>query len=62
MSKTTVTELEVLFTTDTSAVDKAVKDTAAKAKKIEDKPVKQKVDGDVKGALAGMDRVEAEAK
>ncbi|MBB1511970.1 phage tail tape measure protein [Tessaracoccus sp. MC1627] len=62
MSKSIVTELEVLFTTDTSAVDRAVKDTAAKAKKIEDKPVKQKVDGDVKDALAGMGRVEAEAK
>lgn len=62
MASQVVTSLEVLFTTDTSAVDRAVKDTAAKAKKIEDKPVKQKVDGDVKGALAGMDRVEAEAK
>ncbi len=62
MSKTTVTELEVLFSADTSAVGKAFKDVEGQAKKAEAKPVTKKVDGDVKGALAGMDRVEAEAK
>ena len=62
MSKEIITSLEVLFHADTSAVDKAARDVESKAKKIESKPVKQKVDGDVKGALAGMDRVEAEAK
>ena len=62
MAKATVTELEVLFTTDTSAVDKATTEVRKTGEKIEKKPVTAKVDADVKGALGGMDRVEAEAK
>ena len=62
MAKATVTELEVLFTTDTSAVDKAAAEVRKTGEKIEKKPVTAKVDADVKGALGGMDRVEAEAK
>ncbi len=62
MAKEVITELEVLFTANTAPVDKAAKDVQAKAQKIERTPVKQKVDGDAKGALDSMDRVEAAAK
>lgn len=62
MSKEIITELEVLFTANTTQVDKAAKGVQDKAQKIERTPVKQKVDGDAKGALDSMDRVEAAAK
>ncbi|UFU03432.1 phage tail tape measure protein [Ruania suaedae] len=62
MTTATVTELEVLFTANTQPVEKAAKDVQDRAQKIEKNPVEQKVDGDVKGALDGMDRVEEEAK
>jgi len=62
VSKATVTELEVLFTADTSRVDKAAKSVKDQADKIEKRPVELEVDGDAKGALDAMDRVEAEAK
>lgn len=61
-TKATVTELEVLFTANTAQVDQAAKGVEDRAKKIEKNPIKQKVDGDAKGALDSMDRVEAEAK
>lgn len=62
MAKATVAELEVLFTADTRAVDKAASKVEAQAKKIEKDPVEVEVDGDASDALAAMDRVEAEAK
>ncbi len=62
MSNQIITALEVLFTTNTTAVDKAAKDVQAKAEKIEKKPVETKVTADTSNALAGMDRVEDEAK
>lgn len=61
-TKATITELEVLFTANTQQVDDAAKTVEERGKKIEKNPVKQKVDGDAKGALGAMDRVEAEAK
>ena len=60
MAKLKVAELELLFTADTDQVQKAEKQVVATAKKIEKNPVK--LDADTKGALAGMDRVEAAAK
>lgn len=62
MAKEVITELEVLFTANTQQVDKAAKDVQDRAQKIEKNPVNQKVDGNAKGALDAMDRVEAEAK
>lgn len=62
MAKEVITELEVLFTANTQQVDKAAKGVRDQAQKIERNPVNQKVDGDATGALAAMDRVEAEAK
>lgn len=62
MAKATVTELEVLFTADTKAVDKAAAKVEGQAKAIEKKPAKQTIDGDASDALEAMDRVEAEAK
>ena len=60
MAKLKVAELELLFTANTDQVQKAEKQVVATAKKIEKNPVK--LDADTKGALAGMDRVEAAAK
>lgn len=60
MAKLKVAELELLFTADTDQVQKAENQVVATAKKIEKNPVK--LDADTKGALAGMDRVEAAAK
>jgi hypothetical protein len=57
-----VTELEALFTANTGQLDAAFKKVRSDAEKVEKKPVQAKVGADVKGALAGMDRVEAEAK
>ena len=62
MTRQVITSLEVLFTANTQQVDKASKDVRDQAQKIERNPVKQKIDGDAKGALDSMDRVEAEAK
>lgn len=62
MGKTVITELEALFTANTDQVDAAFRRVKDGAEKVEKKPVKTKVDADVKGALAGMGRVEAEAK
>jgi len=55
-------ELEVLFTADTSQVEKADKDVKSIGERIEKKPIKATVTADEKDALAGMDRVEQAAK
>jgi biopolymer transport protein ExbD len=55
-------ELEVLFTADTNQVQKAEKDVQTIGRKVESKPITQKINADEKNALAGMDRVEAAAK
>ncbi|MDF2991461.1 MAG: hypothetical protein K0S37_1975 [Microbacterium sp.] len=55
-------ELEVLYTANTAGVEKAEKSVKDSAQRIESKPITQKVDADASDALAGMDRVEAEAK
>ncbi|WP_104084250.1 phage tail tape measure protein [Cryobacterium sp. Y11] len=55
-------ELEVLFTADTKQIEKADKDVQTIGRKVESKPITQKINADEKGALAGMDRVEAAAK
>ncbi|MBN0039390.1 phage tail tape measure protein [Cellulosimicrobium cellulans] len=55
-------ELEFLFKADTKPVEKAEKDVKQIGQRIERNPAKVKVDADVKGALAGMDQVEADAK
>lgn len=60
--KAVITQLEALFTADTSGWDKAAKKVETEAKGIEKKPTKQKIDGDPKGALDSMGRVETEAK
>ncbi|WZH36236.1 MAG: phage tail tape measure protein [Microbacterium enclense] len=52
-------ELEVLYTANTTGVDKGEQKVKESADRIESKPVVQKVDADVSAALAGMDRVEA---
>lgn len=57
-----VAELETLFTADTTQIEKADKDVKSIGERIEKKPITAKVDADAKGALAGMDRVEAQAK
>ncbi len=62
MAKATVTELEVLFTANTDQVETAAKKVKDQSEKIEKKPVEQKIDGDAKGALDAMGRVEAEGK
>lgn len=53
-------ELEVLVTVNDQDVAKAEKNIKATGERIEKKPLK--VDADAKGALASLDRVEAEAK
>jgi len=55
-------ELEILFTANTTDIDKAEKTVKATGERIEKKPVTKKIDADEKGALAGMDRVESAAK
>ena len=60
--KQVVTELEVLFTADTSAVDKAGKTVKTAAEAIEKKPIEATVTADPADALAGMERVEQAAK
>jgi hypothetical protein len=55
-------ELEFLFKANTQPVEKAEKDVKQIGQRIERNPAKVKVDADVKGALAGMDQVEADAK
>lgn len=55
-------EIEALYTANTVAIDKAEKKVHDTAQRIESKPAVQKVDADASDALAGMDRVEAEAK
>lgn len=62
MTKMTVAELEVIFDANTARVDTAEKKVTATAKKIEGKPIVATVDGDAKGALGSMDRVEEQAK
>ena len=49
-----ITELSVMFTADTSPVDKAAAKVRADAEKIERKPVTQTIDGDA-SALAAQD-------
>lgn len=60
--KQIVTELEVLFTANTSAVDKAGKTVKSAAEQIEKKPIEATVTADTSDAIAGMERVEQEAK
>jgi hypothetical protein len=55
-------ELEVLFTANTNEVSAAEKDVKSIGERVEKKPITQKINADEKGALAGMDRVEAAAK
>lgn len=55
-------ELEVLYTVNTDQVAKAEKDVKASGERIEKKPIEAKVTADNADALAGMDRVESEAK
>lgn len=55
-------ELEVLFTANTADIDKAEKTVKTTGERIEKKPITAKVTADEKAALAGMDRVEAQAK
>lgn len=55
-------ELEVLYTANTVGVQKGEKEVKDSADRIEKKPVVKKVDADTSDAVAGMDRVEAEAK
>jgi len=57
-----VAELETLFTANLDPIAKAEKTVKETGKRIESKPIKQKVDADAKGALASMDRVEESAK
>ncbi|MFA5898148.1 MAG: phage tail tape measure protein [Hyphomicrobium sp.] len=53
-------DLEVLFTVDTSQVEKAEKEVKQTGERIEKKPLK--VEADATGALQSMDRIEAQAK
>lgn len=55
-------ELEILFTADTNQVQKAEKDVQTIGRKVESKPITQKINADEKGALASMGRVEGAAK
>lgn len=55
-----VAELETLFTANVDQIAKAEKQVKETGKRIESKPIK--VDADAKGAVASMDRVEAQAK
>jgi len=55
-------ELEVLFTANTTDVEKAEKTVKSTGERIEKKPVTKKVDVDAKGALDGMARVEKAAQ
>ncbi|WP_194385187.1 phage tail tape measure protein [Microbacterium luteum] len=54
--------LEFLFTANDSDYEKKLKGVKDTGEKIERNPIKQKLDADEKGALAGMDRVETAAK
>ncbi len=60
MAKLTVADLEMLFTANTTDVERAEKQIVAIGKKIESKPVK--LDADAKGLLGSMDKVEGRAK
>lgn len=60
MGKLTVADLEVLFTANTTSVEKGEKQILAIGKKVEGKPIQ--IDADAKGALGSMDRVETRAK
>ena len=51
-------ELEILFTADTKQIEKAEKDVQTIGRKVESKPITQKVAADAKGALASASRVE----
>lgn len=62
MSGRRVAELEVLYTADTAQVAKAEKDVRASGERIEKKPIQQKIGADTKDAVAGMGRVEEQAK
>ena len=57
-----VAELETLFTANLDPIEKAETTVKETGKRIESKPIKQKVDADAKGALAAMDRVEEASK
>ncbi|HWU30191.1 MAG TPA: phage tail tape measure protein [Microbacterium sp.] len=60
MAKLTVADLEVLFTANTTQVEKAEKQIVAVGKKVESKPIQ--VDANAKPALDSMDRVEDAAR
>jgi hypothetical protein len=55
-------ELEVLFTANLDDVGRAEKVIKTAGDRIEKKPIKAKVDADTTDAVAGMDRVETQAK
>ncbi|UOQ58552.1 phage tail tape measure protein [Leucobacter allii] len=55
-------ELEVLYTVNTDQVQKAEKDVRASGERLEKKPISTKIESDEASAIAGMDRVEGEAK
>ncbi|MDF2554126.1 MAG: hypothetical protein K0R60_21 [Microbacterium sp.] len=57
-----VGEIEVLLTVDDSDAGRAEREIKVRGERIEKKPIKAKVDADTTGAIAGMDRVEGEAK
>ncbi len=55
-------ELEILYTANTDQVEQAEKRVKESGEKLEKKPITAKIDADDKGAIAGMARVETEAK
>ncbi|WP_233197835.1 phage tail tape measure protein [Cryobacterium sp. Y57] len=55
-------QLEVLFTADTSQVQKADKDVKSIGERIEKKPIKQKLTADASEVLSSADRIEAAYK
>lgn len=61
-TKATIAELEALFTADTTQIDQAEQKVRQTGQRIESKPINAKVTADAKDALAGMDRVEEQAK
>lgn len=55
-------ELEILYTANTDQVEQAEKRVKESGEKLEKNPITAKIDADDKGAIAGMARVETEAK
>lgn len=61
-TKVTIAELESLFTANTAPVEAAEKKVEQIGKRIESKPITAELDGDPRGALDSMDRVEKTAR